>query len=307
MNRYATPFSACSSASRLRIAACTDTSRADVGSSHTTTFGSPANARAIATRCLSPPESCDGFWRISRTSKRTEWARSRRRDSICVALRPHQHGQRAGDDAVDREAAVERRVGVLEDDLHRADLLAVALADAAGERGAVELDHRALVGLGEPEQQARERGLAAARLAHEPERLAGAEREREVLDRAHLVAVLVERLADVARVQDRRHVAVGPLGLERRGRLGARDRLGLLVEVAAAAGARRRSRTGRGSFSRQMSWASPQRSAYTQPCSSAPRPGRKPGMVSRRPLALRRAAARDAAQQADRVRDGAGC
>ena len=88
MNRYATSLSACSSASRLRIAAWTETSSADVGSSQTTTFGSPANARAIATRCFNPPESSDGGRRISRTSKRTEWARSRRRDSICAPRSP---------------------------------------------------------------------------------------------------------------------------------------------------------------------------------------------------------------------------
>ena len=44
----------------MRIAACTDTSSAEVGSSQTRTRGSPANARAMATRCLSPPESWTG-------------------------------------------------------------------------------------------------------------------------------------------------------------------------------------------------------------------------------------------------------
>ena len=65
MNRYETPLSACSSTSRLRIAAWTDTSSAEVGSSQTTTWGSPANARAIATRCLRPPDSCAGRAPIS--------------------------------------------------------------------------------------------------------------------------------------------------------------------------------------------------------------------------------------------------
>ena len=60
MKRYATPASRWSVASRLRIVACTDTSRADVGSSHTTNLGSPAKARAIATRCFNPPERADG-------------------------------------------------------------------------------------------------------------------------------------------------------------------------------------------------------------------------------------------------------
>ncbi len=43
------------------MAACTDTSSALVGSSHTTMRGSPAKARAIATRCFSPPDSWRGF------------------------------------------------------------------------------------------------------------------------------------------------------------------------------------------------------------------------------------------------------
>src|SRR5918996_44412 len=63
------------------MAACTDTSSAEVGSSQTTTRGSPANARPIATRCLRPPESCTGRALSRRSSKRTEEAISRRRAS----------------------------------------------------------------------------------------------------------------------------------------------------------------------------------------------------------------------------------
>ena len=38
------------------------TSRAPVGSSHSRTSGRLATARAMATRCCSPPESCAGKW-----------------------------------------------------------------------------------------------------------------------------------------------------------------------------------------------------------------------------------------------------
>ena len=55
------PARACSSTRRLRIAAWTETSSAEVGSSQTTIRGSPAKARAIATRCFRPPESCAGL------------------------------------------------------------------------------------------------------------------------------------------------------------------------------------------------------------------------------------------------------
>ena len=62
---------ACRSTSRLRIAACTETSSAEVGSSQTTSRGSPANARAIATRCFCPPESCVGRAASERSGSRT--------------------------------------------------------------------------------------------------------------------------------------------------------------------------------------------------------------------------------------------
>jgi hypothetical protein len=42
------------------IAACTETSSAEVISSQTITAGSAASARAIATRWRSPPESSSG-------------------------------------------------------------------------------------------------------------------------------------------------------------------------------------------------------------------------------------------------------
>ena len=47
------------------MAACTETSSADTGSSATMTSGSPASARAMATRCFWPPES----WRGLRSTK----------------------------------------------------------------------------------------------------------------------------------------------------------------------------------------------------------------------------------------------
>ena len=88
MKMYATRFSAWSSTSRLRIAACTDTSSAEVGSSQTTSRGSPANARAIATRCLRPPESCTGFCVSVRSVSRTRETRSFMRSSAARPVTP---------------------------------------------------------------------------------------------------------------------------------------------------------------------------------------------------------------------------
>ena len=70
------------------MAACTETSSAEVGSSQTTSFGSPVNARAIATRCLSPPESCTGFCVSVRSVIRTLPASSRTRASAVEPVTP---------------------------------------------------------------------------------------------------------------------------------------------------------------------------------------------------------------------------
>ena len=60
MKSRLSPISARSSRSRSMIAACTETSSADVISSHTIRAGSAASARAIATRWRSPPDSSSG-------------------------------------------------------------------------------------------------------------------------------------------------------------------------------------------------------------------------------------------------------
>ena len=60
MNSSAMPISACSASSRARICACTVTSRAVVGSSQMSSFGSHASAIAIIARWRWPPESWCG-------------------------------------------------------------------------------------------------------------------------------------------------------------------------------------------------------------------------------------------------------
>ena len=198
--------------------------------------------------------------------------------------------QRPADDAMDREAPVERGVRVLEHDLQRPHLLAVAVVDLRRDRRALELDDRSFVRRRQPEQQAGQRRLAAARLADEPERLARRQRERDVLDGADLVPVLVERLAHVAGADDRDpRLVVGTIG-----RLGHGDRrrvtwelLRLLVEVATAGVTVTELDTTAVPRWWQMSSASAQRSVNTQPGSSAPSAGRNPGIVSSWPWSLR--------------------
>src|SRR5215211_5416480 len=107
--------------------------------------------------------------------------------------------QRAAEDALHREAPVQRGVGVLEDDLQRADVVAPALRDLLLELLPVELDDRPLVGGDEPEQRARERRLAAAGLADQTQRLARPQDEVEVVHGADIVALLAEGLVQALR------------------------------------------------------------------------------------------------------------
>ena len=75
------------------------------------------------------------------------------------------------DDRAHRHAGVQRRVGVLEDDLHVAPQVAQRALVEGGDVLVLE-PHLARGGLDEAEDAAAGGGLAAARLAHEAERLA---------------------------------------------------------------------------------------------------------------------------------------
>ena len=190
----------------MRIAACTETSSAEVGSSQTTMRGSPANARAIATRCLRPPESCAGLAPRSDSSKRTDSASSRDalvpRPSPCSA---EELVERAADDAPHGEAAVERRSrGSGRRSGARAPAPSSRFGDAcrraARRRARASSPRPARV---RPSRTPRERRLAAARLADEAERLAGAHDEGDVDERVDVLALLVERLRHVLDLEER--------------------------------------------------------------------------------------------------------
>lgn len=84
MKTMDSPNSRWSSRSRLTTWACTETSSADTGSSHTSTRGRSANARAIPSRCRWPPENwygrrpaCAGSRPTSSISSRALSERSR--------------------------------------------------------------------------------------------------------------------------------------------------------------------------------------------------------------------------------------
>src|SRR3990172_3166461 len=89
---------------------------------------------------------------------------------------------RLEDRAADREARVERRVGILEDHLHPAAKGPQLLLLRAAHVDPVEGD-AARVGLVQPNQAASERALSAPGLADDAERLLRVKVERDPVDR----------------------------------------------------------------------------------------------------------------------------
>jgi hypothetical protein len=139
----------------------------------------------------------------------------------------------AADDAPHGEPAIQRRVGVLEDDLDGPHLICLALADPPREWCAVEFHLRADVRLAQAEEQPREGCLAAPGLADEPECLALAQDDGHILERPYVVALLAKGLADVLGLEDDRAAAGSRHGSSPGGR-GMRELMYPLVEVAAA-------------------------------------------------------------------------
>ena len=122
--------------------------------------------------------------------------------------------------------------GFWKDDLEAAHVL-LGAARERRERAAVELDRAARRRI-EAEQRARERRLAAARLADQPERLAGPDRGAHAVERMDRLPVLVELLGEGVDGDQGRGRAVDldrPLEL---GGRGTRQLARVLVEVAAA-------------------------------------------------------------------------
>ena len=150
-----------------------------------------------------------------------------------LSAKAHELRERPADDAPDGGATVQRRVGVLEHGLERAHLLGRALDDSRGQPYPGQLDRRARVGLGQTEKHTRERRLAAARLADEPDGLAGADVELDVDQGANLVSLVTEGLARMLEPDDG-HVVRGSRRHDRRGARRARELRGLVVEVTAA-------------------------------------------------------------------------
>src|SRR5215212_6249411 len=89
------------------------------------------------------------------------------------------------DDIAHGHARVQARVGVLEDDLHVPPHVEHLLAVVAQYVLALE-DHRSLSRFQQPEDESRQRALAAPRLPHQPERLALSDREVHTVHSLHV-------------------------------------------------------------------------------------------------------------------------
>src|SRR3954468_20081324 len=92
------------------------------------------------------------------------------------------HAQRLADDVAGRHARIERRERILKDDLHLPSVGAQLRLGEMRDIRAVDLD-LPRSRLDQPQDRATNGGLAAAGLAHQRERLAGADRERHAIDR----------------------------------------------------------------------------------------------------------------------------
>src|SRR3954467_5339692 len=200
--RYVRLKSVWSSSKRLMICAWIETSSAETGSSATMKSGFSANARASPKRCRCPPEKpararpppagdlgggaarrvrrqADGLQELAHAARRLRPVRE--------PVRP----QRLPDDSADAVSRVQRRKRILEHHLHApADgphLLLAQLGDVA------PLEEDLPAGrLVQAQARAGDRGLAAAGLADEADRLAALDRQRDVVHGTDVADVAIQ-------------------------------------------------------------------------------------------------------------------
>ncbi len=165
------------------ICAWIETSSADTGSSSTMSRGSIASARATPMRWRWPPENSCGK-RLTCSGERPDAFEQLAHAPLDVVAARARALQRHPDDLADPLARVQRRVRVLEDHLHLAAQRHERAARGVRDVRAAEA-HGAARRLEQAHDRPRQRRLAAARLADEPQRLALDEREGDVVDRVH--------------------------------------------------------------------------------------------------------------------------
>ena len=171
--------------------------------------------------------------------------------------------QRLHDDGAHAHPGIERRERVLED---RLDPAAVAVASRRVERRQVRALEPQRAGRRrlEPEHELGGRGLAAARLPDDAERLARLDHERDAVHRAHGAGRAAEEPASHREMLDEID------GLEQRGHDDATQQRTVWPVAVPVSG---------GASARQRSMASGQRGWKAQPSGSAERSGGWPPMA----------------------------
>ena len=218
------------------------------------------------------------------------------------AAQPGELLQRAQQDAAHRVAAVERRVGVLEDDLERPQLVARALLRSGSASAAPSSERRPVVGGTMPSSV---RASVVLPLPDSPTRPSVSPGQIAALTLGERVDVVSSLAEDLRQLVERARPAVAPRstgGLEIGGLL-ARQ-LGRALVVAAAA-RRGRAPTAMSGGSSVPAALVRERAAVGEDAARAARAPRLRQEARDRvepAVVLAHAAARDAAQEADRVR-----
>ena len=144
----------------LSTCACTETSSAEVGSSHTRNSGCVASARAIEMRWRWPPENWCGNFSMSAAARPTDCSSSADARVELVGARAIRPCSRSGSATMSRTrpARVEARVRILEDHLHAPAQRAAACGLPASTRcRRRRTAPRPRVGAYRPDQQPRHR------------------------------------------------------------------------------------------------------------------------------------------------------
>ena len=199
---------------------------------------------------------------MSAWSKRTDSTSSSARVPF-PALHAEKLLQRTADDAAHGVAAVERSVRVLEDDLERAHLLGAPLSTLPASRSPSISTIEPSSGAVRPRRTRARVVLPLPDSPTSPSISPGPTTTETSDERLHVLAVLVEGLAELVDAQERRAVAVDARpGAARASRAAAPARLSWKWQRLACPSP---SWMSAGSCSRQISSASAQRSAKTQP------------------------------------------
>ena len=158
----------------------------------------------MATRCLSPPDSCAGRMSRWRSVSRTAAVISRSFGSTWSSRHLGQLAQGAADDASHRVTPVQCRVGVLEHDLDGPHLIVGAAARARLQRLAVAQQRVRAVGAWMPSTVCASVVLPLPDSPTRPTVSPAYSANRDVVQRVDVLAGLMERLADTAQLEDRR-------------------------------------------------------------------------------------------------------